>query len=163
MACFSASVVRESPVAGFICGFCGGCLTEFAAIERVGSSYSPLSSSTCANCLGVAGAVGVPLNLGDLLAGCLAGVPEDVFSNGVPVLFLGDDLVATLGPFFPTGIFGPNPDFGGGFDFFSFPPCFFLSLASAAFLLFSAAGDNLSGSFPFFSLPILQRFDPIFA
>ena len=112
--------------------------------------------------MGVTGVVGVSLNLGDFLTGCLAGVAVVIVSNGGPGLFLGDDLVGMLDPFFSTGDFDPRPNFGRGFGFFSFSHCFFFSLASATLFLFLAAGDNLSGSLPFFSLPMLQRFESIF-
>ena len=69
MACFSASVVWGSPVAGFIRGFCVGHLIGSAAIGKAGSSSSLSSSSTWATGMGVAG---VPWSLGDLLTGCLA-------------------------------------------------------------------------------------------
>ena len=86
--------------------------------------------------MGVAGVVGVSLNLGDFLTSCLAGVTVVVVSNGGPGLFLGDDLVAMLDPLFLTDDFDPRPDFGRGFGFFSFSHCFFFSLASAALFLF---------------------------
>ena len=113
---------------------------------KVGSSSLLL---TCVNGMGV---VGVFLNLGDFLTVCLAGISIAVAFNGVTGLFLGDDLVALTNPFLSAGISGPRPDFSNGFGF--------LFLASAT-RLFLAASDNLSGSFPFFCLPILQRFESI--
>ena len=74
--------------------------------------------------MGVAGVVGVSLNLGDFLTGCLAGVSVLVVFNGGPGLFLGDDLVAMPDPFFSTSVFEPRLDFGNGFGFFSFSRCF---------------------------------------
>ena len=107
--------------------------------------------------MGVVGVMGVSLNLGDFLTSCLAGVSVVVVFDGEPGLFLGDNLVAMPDPFFSTGVFDPRPDFSNGFSFFSFSRCF--SLASATLFLFSAAGNNLSGSLPFFCLLILQRFE----
>ena len=115
-------MVRGSPVSGFIHGFCVGHLIGSSAIGKVGSSFL---SPTCDIGMGVTGVVGVSLNLGDFLTGCLAGVTVVVVSNGGPGLFLGDDLVGMLDPFFSTGDFSPRPDFGRGFSFFSFSCCFF--------------------------------------
>ena len=121
-------MVQGSPVFGFIHGFWVGHLIGSFSIGKVGSS--PLLPTRVIG-MGVVGVMGVSLNLGDFLTGCLAGVSVVVVFDGEPGLFLGDNLVAMPDPFFSTGVFDPRPNFGNGFGFFSFSHCF--SLASAAF------------------------------
>ena len=97
--------------------------------------------------MGVAGVMGVSLNLGDFLTSCLAGVAVVAISNGGPGLFLRDDLVGMIDPIFSTGDFDPRPNFGRGFGFFLFlSVSFSLSLQLLFFFFWLLASTCLDPS-----------------